>query len=267
MKDWRFAVNPGWMASHLFVAAMVGLCIVASLWQWDRLGAVQDRNTLIQSRADRPPAQLSELLDMAPDQLDFIPVADRGEWLDPDVVRISNRSQKGSGGQWVVGLFQTSSGIQVLVNRGFVTLDGVVEEPPESDGPNDLVNGWLQLSQLKTGFFGVSDTGSGPLAPRLDVAAISQRLDTTGLHTTELDIAEQVFPLWLQLSEPGSNSFPDPVPLPELSEGNHLSYAFQWAVFGIMTVVVYTLILRRRATADRRKAVADLVAEELVTPS
>jgi cytochrome oxidase assembly protein ShyY1 len=40
---------------------------------------------------------------------------------------------------------------------------------------------------------------------------------------------------------------PVPVPLPELDEGPHLSYAGQWFIFSVLIVVFYPLILRRRA--------------------
>ena len=38
-----------------------------------------------------------------------------------------------------------------------------------------------------------------------------------------------------------------PVPDPDLSDGAHLSYAFQWFFFSAGAVVVYGLILRRAA--------------------
>jgi surfeit locus 1 family protein len=37
------------------------------------------------------------------------------------------------------------------------------------------------------------------------------------------------------------------VPPPELSEGPHLGYAFQWFTFTVIALVGYPLILRRRA--------------------
>jgi cytochrome oxidase assembly protein ShyY1 len=36
-----------------------------------------------------------------------------------------------------------------------------------------------------------------------------------------------------------------PVPLPDLGEGPHLSYAVQWFIFSVIAVVGYPLVLRR----------------------
>ena len=42
-----------------------------------------------------------------------------------------------------------------------------------------------------------------------------------------------------------------PVPLPDLDEGPHLSYAFQWFIFAAIGAVGYVMILRRNALAAR----------------
>ena len=43
-----------------------------------------------------------------------------------------------------------------------------------------------------------------------------------------------------------------PLP-PDPSEGSHFSYTVQWFTFSLMTVVVYVLILRRRAREIERE--------------
>jgi cytochrome oxidase assembly protein ShyY1 len=52
----------------------------------------------------------------------------------------------------------------------------------------------------------------------------------------------------LQSSDPAqSGDLPEPVPTPELGDGPHLNYAGQWLIFAALTVMVYPLLLRRRA--------------------
>lgn len=63
--------------------------------------------------------------------------------------------------------------------------------------------------------------------------------------------------------EPSTNAAADPdrtlhrVPLPELSEGPHLSYAVQWFIFATIALVGYPLVLRR-VIQRRGKEVDDL---------
>ena len=57
-----------------------------------------------------------------------------------------------------------------------------------------------------------------------------------------------VVDVWIRLraqSPPQPEGLPVPVPDPDLTEGPHLSYAFQWFFFSAGAVVVYALILRR----------------------
>jgi cytochrome oxidase assembly protein ShyY1 len=79
---------------------------------------------------------------------------------------------------------------------------------------------------------------------RLDLGALEELWGT--------DLA----PVWLQLSEqdPPQSELVNPVPLPDLDEGPHLSYAFQWFIFATIGAVGYVVILRRNARAAQTPA-------------
>jgi cytochrome oxidase assembly protein ShyY1 len=61
-------------------------------------------------------------------------------------------------------------------------------------------------------------------------------------------------PFSVQLIEqdPAPAALPAPAPLPEVSEGSHLSYAWQWFSFTAILLLGYPLLLRRslRSAAD-----------------
>ena len=83
--------------------------------------------------------------------------------------------------------------------------------------------------------------GATPEITRVDLGALGEQWGT--------DLA----PVWLQLSEqdpPSDNTLVTPVPLPDLGEGSHLSYAFQWFIFATIGAVGYVLILRRHARSN-----------------
>lgn len=238
---WAFAARPRWLASHLFAASVIALFIAAMFWQLDRREQRIEQNEVIAARADADPLVVADALTAGPPtELDYRRVQDSGTWIDPEVVRVANRSQDGVAGEWIVGLFQTMDGTRIFVNRGFVPLAGVADVPPE----RQTITGWLRAS-VERGAFGAEDRGEGSLVPRLNVDDVAARL-------TDPDVA----PVWLQLEAPTGPGGPDPVPLPERNNGPHLSYAVQWLTFAVLGVAVYGLLLRRIAAGRHRTAAA-----------
>jgi surfeit locus 1 family protein len=108
------------------------------------------------------------------------------------------------------------------------------------------VTGLVRETETR-GSFGPTDPTTGTLSnlARADVARVDQQVD------------EDLLPFYLQLQKqdpPVTASDPRPVPAPALDEGPHLSYALQWFTFALMTVIIYPLILRRRAREIEREA-------------
>lgn len=238
---WAFAARPGWLVSHLFAASIIAVFIAAMFWQLDRREQRIEQNEVIAARADAEPSTVAEAVAAGPPaELDFRRVQDSGTWIDPEVVRVANRSQNGVAGEWIVGLFETGDGARILVNRGFVPLGGIADVPPE----RQEITGWLRAS-VERGAFGTEDSGEGSLVPRLNVDDVAGRL-------SDRDVA----PVWLQLAAPAGPGGPDPVPLPERNNGPHLSYAIQWLTFAVLGVAVYGLLLRRIAAGRHRTAAA-----------
>ncbi len=228
-RDWRFVRTPFWIFSHLFVASIVGSFLWAFLWQLDRHDDKQAENAVIESRALVEGVSVAEALQRPVDQLDFVAISDSGRFIEPEVVRVANRTQRSIAGDWLVGLYETDDGALILVNRGFIPREDAAD--PAIDGP---ITGWLRESREQEGI-AVADTGEGERIPRLNVEAIQDRLGV------------EVAPLWLQLESPTGAVFPEPVPLPSLGSGPHLSYAGQWLIFAVLGIVVYALLLRKNA--------------------
>jgi cytochrome oxidase assembly protein ShyY1 len=250
-RNWRFVSRPFWLFSHVFALSVVVSFVFLGRWQLSRLDDRREQNTLIEERSLATPTSVAAALAAiegdpdGADRLDYVAVSDVGAFVDGEVVRVANRSLNGAAGDWVIGSFVTDDGITVLVNRGFVTRDDVAA--PAVDGP---IRGWLRASQVREGQFGGVDDGEAARVPRLDVAAITPRL--------ELDDGAIVAPVWLQLG-PADGPLsaaadgavvPEPVPLPPIDEGSHLSYALQWYAFAAMGAAAYGLVVWR-ASAER----------------
>lgn len=244
-SDWRFARRPYWLLSHVFALAVVVSFLALGAWQLSRLEQRREANDLVAERSSRAALSVaSALAEAPPDGLDYVAVADRGTFVAEEQVVVRNRSQRGAAGSWIITPLRTASGPTVLVNRGFVP--DVTVEPTDVPVPAGTVevSGYLRRTQER-GSFGPTDPAEGRLRSlaRVDVDRIDQQ------------VPDDLAPVWLQLAqqEPApERGLPAPVPLPELEEGNHLSYAVQWLIFAVLGIVVYGLLLRRRAVEEAR---------------
>jgi surfeit locus 1 family protein len=254
MSRYRFALRPRWIVSHLFVLVMVVAMVIAGLWQLDRLDERKDRNARVEARMDAEPVPVASLVapgddPEAVDQLEFRPVTATGTYLTEDEVMVRGRSLDGSAGSWAMTPLLLDDDTVVVVNRGWFANNGEHQSVPTDLAPTGgevTVEGLVRLSETK-GRFGSTDPGSGTIQDlaRADIARIGQQLEQLAL------------PVYVQLLEQDPQVEPPapiPVPAPELDEGPHLSYAGQWFIFTGLTLIVYPLILRRRARELEREA-------------
>lgn len=239
--DWSFARRPFWLFSHVFAASVVVSFVVLGFWQFNRHGERGESNELIEARSQPPAEALQAALERPVDELDYRYVTGVVTYLDEEVVRVANRSQGGVAGSHIVALAELSDGQQLLVNRGFIPLDSSVEIQGVPTGAVEI-SGWLRAS-VERGSIGATDTGEGDLVPRLDVVAIDGRVEGS------------LVAAWLQLAPPERlngatfSVFPDPVPLPSIDGGPHLSYMVQWFVFAALGAAFYVALLRRTSRA------------------
>ncbi len=249
-RNWSFLREPFWLFSHVFAFGLIGLFLFFCFgWQLPRHFERGDQNEIIEARALGEPEAIAAALERPVDELDFTYVAADGRFVEPWLINVANRSQNGQAGDWLVGLFETDDGRLLLVNRGFIVREGEPAEP--ADGQ---LTGWLRETRVRE-TFGATDNLTTERAPRLDIEAFearfAERLDA------EFD-GRSFEPMWLQLESPvPDQSIPDPVPLPELNNGPHLSYAVQWFIFAALGLIVYVLVLRKRA-ADRSRGSTSL---------
>lgn len=246
---YRFLFAPKWLAFHLLVVVAIVTMVNLGFWQLRRLDERKEFNATVEARYDEPPVPLEELLTPdtgldAVDGLEWRPVTASGTYLPDETVVVVNRSQNGAAGRNVVVPLLLDDGDLVLVNRGFVPL-AVAELPPVPALDVDIV-GHLRETQLRrTGQ--LSDPADGDLteAQRVDIARLAPQLPA------------DVLPMYvdLQTSDPPEEpGYPQPVPAPDLSERNHLSYAFQWFIFSIAVAVGWVLAVRKSVSTRRRAA-------------
>ena len=249
---YRFLLRPKWIAFHLLVVVGIVTMVDLGFWQLRRLDERQAFNAVVEDRYDATPVPLDELLtpDTDPDDIAWRPVTASGSYLPDDGVLIVNRSQNGRAGVNTVVPLRLDDGRILFVNRGFVPLTFDLPPVPAIDV---RVTGRLRPSQER-GFGQLSDPADGVLreAQRLDIERLAPQLDG------------EVVPMYIDLIEsvpPETGDIPEPVIAPDLSEGNHLSYAAQWFIFSIAVGVGWVLAVRRSMSTRRRETVAETESE------
>lgn len=256
-------MSPGWIASHLFVVAMVVLMVNLGLWQLRRHDEHRAANVETAAALARDPADLAALLEDGDLPPDYTAVSASGRYVEDAEVLIANRSFEGQAGSWLATPLRLDPALAngepnsvdgsvsspdpapadgtpprvVMVVRGWVPrlhTAGIDERPAgPSPGPVSVIG--LAFASVGGGRIGVTDPGETPEISRPD---LDRYRDVTGLDPA---------PVWIRLraQDPPLGELPIPVPPPTLSDGPHLSYAFQWFFFSAGAAAVYGLILRR----------------------
>jgi surfeit locus 1 family protein len=251
---YRFALRPRWILSHLLAVAVVAACVIAGLWQLDRLQTRRDANELQAARSELPVVDVTSLLGPMEEarvpEVTLRTVEATGTYRVEDQVTVSNRTYEGSPGYWVLTPLVTDDGVGVVVNRGWVPMR--IGEPPDihelADPPEGAVRivGTLTASQHR-GRFGAVDPDEGTLArlARADIGRIAAQVDYP------------ILPAYITLAGQApeqAGTVPVVVQPIELGEGPHLGYAFQWFTFATIAAFGYPLILRKVAREKAAEA-------------
>ena len=252
---YRFLLRPVWIAFHLIVIAAVLAMIGLGFWQLRRLDERKDFNQAVTERNEAAPVPLAELLaepDFVPSDYEWRQVTVTGTWLDPQVL-VFNRTQRGIAGDNVLTALATrddAGELVVLVNRGFVALG---DEVPDASQAETAVLGRIRANQSRRRG-GLTDSSGEDDEPVTEVRRVElERLAPQYANGGAVAVA----PVYVDLIEtvPAVQpADPIPVPAPELGEGNHLSYAFQWFIFAVCVVIGWVLAVRRSIGTRRAAA-------------
>lgn len=251
---YRFLFRPKWLAFHAIVVVGIVAMIGAGVWQLQRLDERKAFNERVVERSQSEPTPLGSVLariddgSLSLEAAEWLPVVIEGTYL-PDQVLEFNNSQGGRAGDNVLTALIGDDGGTVIVNRGFIPLGIDVPAAPRTAV---TATGFVRLSEVRDrgGVTDADDGGTLSEIRRIDVPRLSQQFPG------------EVAPVYVQLtaSEPPIVvGDPEPVVLPELSNGPHLSYAIQWFVFAICVAIGWVLAVRR----SLRQRVTDAAAERV----
>jgi len=159
-----------------------------------------------------------------------------GSWLTSKQVLVRKRTYESNLGFWVITPFKATSGLTILVNRGWIAAsDSAISTPSVQNPPAGTVEilGRTRIVSVRT-------------KPRPTDLPTGQ---VDGVHPDEvLPDSRHVSNAYLELtaSTPQSTTSDlQSIPAPEVTEGPHRSYALQWIFFAIMTVIGWGVLVRK----------------------
>jgi hypothetical protein len=237
---YKFLLQPKWIATHILVITLMVVMVNLATWQLDRHQQRKDFNATLVQRFEAPVRPLDELLQSGePADIEWLPTAVTGTYLQGEDISLVNVSQNGAAGYDAITPLLLSNGKVVLVNRGFLPL--VAEFPPAPSGEVSILGRIRATSERRTG--AVSDPATGELAEvqRIDIDRLQQQIDG------------ELVPVYVQLLKSTPTEAPtlSTIADPDFSNGPHLSYTVQWFFFALCAAGGWVALVRREVTKQK----------------
>ncbi|MFM8752863.1 MAG: SURF1 family protein [Actinomycetota bacterium] len=232
------------IAVTTFAIVLIYGCAQGALWQFDRYQVRHANNELIRKNVSLPsiPEELMEKLPQS--KIAFRKVSLSGNFEPDKEILIRNRYHQGKYGFGVLTLFVSEAGKKYWVDRGWVIAGKDAKTPPEVV---PVTNQSLEI----TGYARVENIES---QVRGSVIALPGKASSQ-LQGWDVQQAIQTQPIYFDLISVSIPSFNPAVPtsLPELSDGPHLAYSFQWALFIFLVAFAWYLVIREDRTNQPAK--------------
>ena len=249
---WRL-FSRRWILTTLLVIAGAAVLARLGVWQLDRLAQRRLFNARVQAQTAQPQLQLTgDALSADLVNMEYRSVVVRGQYDFSRQVALRNQAWDNQGGvQLLTPLKIEGTNTYVLVERGWVP--GIESTPADwrqYDEPGSVeVRGIIRRSQSKPDFGRRLDPlpapGSSPLELWYfaNVEGIAAQLPYT------------LLPVYVQQApNPAWTSLPyRSLPVLDLTEGPHMSYALQWFSFSALLLVGYPFYVRKRERAHSAK--------------
>jgi cytochrome oxidase assembly protein ShyY1 len=228
VSNWRFVISGRWFG-YLAVAIVFAIvCVLLANWQLSRQDEKKHEIALVESNYDRTPVALSDALPTRDgfDESDkWLPVTMTGTYLEEEEVLVRNRPRSGQPGFELLTPLQLADGTVFVVDRGWVPT-GNKQDLPDAI-PAAPTGEVTVVARLKAGEPALPGRGAaeGQIAT-VHLSELQERIDEP-LYTGAYGLLESETP-------PPADEPPLPALKPVLDEGPHLSYAFQWMIFGLL---------------------------------
>lgn len=214
----------------LVVAVIIGFGFL-SRWQFDRAE---------QQRQERLTIELGQVIEDPQVDIsaasEFSRVTVSGQYLDQNIL-IRQRPLDGGNGYWVLTPLQPDANVDMIwILRGWLSVSTqALEVPPIPSAPTGdiTIEGAVRVFE----------------EPRSDVSGLPDQV-ISRMSQEELSPSGVSQDRVLQLIQSNPPDDLIPVPLPEIDEGQNISYAVQWLLFALVAMGGWFIFLRREAMEE-----------------
>ena len=239
------ASNPksNWFKWTLLVLSFTTACWFLSQWQFDRQAEVVAKNNLIEANYNAKPQSLDSLLtteEAWQSKLEFRSVSVEGRYVPDQSFLVRNRPLNAFPGFLQLVAFRTDQGTVLWIERGWLPTGSETDTPDVVPAVDDAKR-TIQV-RLRPAEPDLDRTAPQGQLSSIYLEEISKRLDDKNVYSQAYGRL---------ISESPKLPTGQLISKPVLSEGNHLSYAMQWILFGLMAIgaVFWTLSQERRRKA------------------
>ncbi len=227
MTGWRFAFSRRWAGYLALALLFAAICAGLGNWQVARRDEARAEVARIQENFDADPVPIAEALPRLgafDESLKWMPVEVTGTYRHEDQLLVRNRPLNANPGFEVLTPLELPDGRVFIVDRGWVPT-GEAQDAPDvvPAAPEGEVTVVARLKAGEPSLPGRSARGDQIATINLD--EIADRLDAptyTGAYGL------------MASEDPAPAERPIAQNRPAEDEGPHLSYAFQWFLFGVM---------------------------------
>ena len=232
-----------WLVWLLLVSFFSLACIFLSQWQFNRRAEALAKIESISNNYDQSPVAISALAtenDFSSDY-EWRPVKLKGSFLADNAVLVRNRPYNGASGFLQVIPFQLASGEIVAIETGWLPTgsDNDVPDviPLPSSGSRELIARVRAAEPTLN-----RDAPEGQIAT-INIDALIKKENLQG---------EVYRSVYARIADSYNNAeFPKVLAKPELTEGNHLSYALQWILFALMSFAALWWAIQQEVEAKK----------------
>lgn len=250
-QGWKTFLTPGWVITAVVVLTFTYFAITfLGPWQLHKGEEKAAFNERLEEALTKDPVSLSKVEpadgSSAGIEKEWTHVRLQGEFVGDAEVLLRNRPVDSNPAFQVLTPFKTDEGQTILVNRGWIPpVNGsdvpAIPDPPAGDVD---VTGYIRMSEAKPGTPPTESQGYTQVSG-MNTEQIGD-LKVDELRAADGPSSSQKTPLaaeYVQLDEASVSAMNEQddsdaeltaISLPQLDNGPHISYAFQWWTFGLM---------------------------------